>query len=36
MAALKGECKGDAEEVEIQIKNELNQNDRFTVACTEH
>lgn len=36
MAVLKGECKGDAEEAEIQIKSELSQSDRFTVACTEH
>lgn len=36
MAILKGERKGDAEEAEIQIKSELSQSDRFTVACTEH
>lgn len=37
MAILKGERKGDGEEeAEIQIKSELSQSDRFTVACTEH
>lgn len=32
----KGERKGDGEGAEIQIKSELSQSDRFTVACTQH
>lgn len=36
MAILKGEHRGEREEVEIQIKSKLSQCDRFMVACTEH